>query len=93
MAALSVLEEPFVLAGDGALRYAEVFGTLGAATIASDELANPPVGVLARLGLECLRAGGGTDAAEISPRYLREADTRINWEQRLPQREPSRTGT
>jgi tRNA threonylcarbamoyladenosine biosynthesis protein TsaB len=90
-ASLSRLVEPFVLAGDGALRYAEMLGCLPWATVTSAELAGPPAGVLARMGVGRLGAGKGIDCTEIVPRYLREADTRIHWEQRLPPREQSRT--
>ncbi|MGA2036659.1 MAG: tRNA (adenosine(37)-N6)-threonylcarbamoyltransferase complex dimerization subunit type 1 TsaB [Acidimicrobiales bacterium] len=91
VAFLSQLVEPFVLAGDGVLRYVEMLGELPGARLASAALASPPVDVLATIGVARLRAGLGLDAAKIAPRYLREADARINWEQRLPPREPSRT--
>lgn len=90
---LSLVHERFVLAGDGALRYAEIFFDIDGATVASEQLASPPVQVLAMLGVARLSAGAGMEhPGEVpSPRYLREADTRINWEQRLPRLEPSRT--
>lgn len=80
---LSKLGEPFVLGGDGAMRYAEVLGKLPGARLASAALVNPPVGVLAAIGVARLGAGLGLDAAEIAPKYLRDADARIHWEQRL----------
>jgi tRNA threonylcarbamoyladenosine biosynthesis protein TsaB len=82
-ASLSKLGEPFVLGGDGAMRYAEVLGKLAGARLASAALVNPPVGVLAAIGVARLGAGLGLDAAEIAPKYLRDADARIHWEQRL----------
>jgi tRNA threonylcarbamoyladenosine biosynthesis protein TsaB len=92
VANLSKLGEPFVLAGDGALRYAQMLRPLPGATLASPALSSPPVGVLAAIGVARLGAGLGLEAAEITPRYLREADARIHWEQRLPPRKPSRSG-
>jgi tRNA threonylcarbamoyladenosine biosynthesis protein TsaB len=91
-ACVSKLGEPFVLAGDGALRYSEMLRALRGATVASTALSSPPVGVLAAIGVARLGAGLGLEAAEIAPRYLREADARIHWEQRLPPREPHCSG-
>ncbi len=91
-ARVSKLGEPFVLAGDGALRYSQILRALPGATMASTALSSPPVGVLATIGVARLGAGLGLEAAEIAPRYLREADARIHWEQRLPPREPSCPG-
>jgi tRNA threonylcarbamoyladenosine biosynthesis protein TsaB len=81
---LSRLGEPFVLGGDGAMRYAEVLGKLPGARLASAALTNPPVEVLAVIGVARLGAGLGIDGAQIAPTYLRDADARIHWEQRLP---------
>lgn len=86
---LSGLAEPFYLGGDGALRYAELFGGLPNATPAGDALASPPADVLARIGVSRLTQGLGVDAERVLPRYLREADARINWEQRLAPRTSS----
>jgi len=91
-ACVSKLGEPFVLAGDGALRYSEMLRALPGATMASTALSSPPVGVLATIGVARLGAGLGLEAAEIAPTYLREADARIHWEQRLPPREPPCSG-
>ncbi len=74
--------QPLVLVGDGALRYRDVLP----GRVASSDLAWPPVGVLARLGASRLSSGAGVAASEVRPSYLREADVRINWEQRLPPR-------
>ena len=73
-------EPGLVLAGDGALRYADLLGSaLPRIAIAGSELAVPPVASLALAARRELESGGGVDAAEVTPRYLREADVRINW--------------
>lgn len=81
LAASAQQDGPLLLAGDGALRFAEaLMAALPAqVVIAGAELANPPVGSLALEGLRRLAAGGGVDPLEIRPVYLREADVRINW--------------
>jgi tRNA threonylcarbamoyladenosine biosynthesis protein TsaB len=79
---LGSLTVPTVLVGDGALRYRSLLGAIPGATIASDAFAHPPVVVLATLGVRRARAGDLHDATSVLPRYLRDADTRINWERR-----------
>jgi tRNA A37 threonylcarbamoyladenosine modification protein TsaB len=91
-ALVTALGEPFVLAGDGALRYSEMLCPLPGARLASAALSSPPVAVLAAVGVARLSAGLGLEAAEIAPLYLRDADARIHWEQRLPPQEPSAPG-
>jgi tRNA threonylcarbamoyladenosine biosynthesis protein TsaB len=71
--------------GDGALRYRELVASTGA-EIAPAPLCDPDVGVLALTGLTRAAAGKGRPAAEVTARYLRPADVRINWEQRLTAR-------
>lgn len=93
-ARLEGVDEPVLLVGDGALRYRDLLESAptsgppaaGAPTrhVAGPLLAHPPVAVLARLGLARLAAGAVHDPGGVSPRYLRPADARINWEQRLP---------
>jgi tRNA threonylcarbamoyladenosine biosynthesis protein TsaB len=70
-----------VLAGDGALRYAEILmaGHAGRVTVAGVELAAPPVASLAVRSLAELGEGRAVDPLELRPEYLREADVRINW--------------
>jgi len=91
VSSLSQIGEPFVLGGDGAFRYEEMLTAVPGALLAPGAPAGPPVEVLAQIGLARLRAGLGVDAAEVAPRYLREADVRINWEQRPSSSERSRT--
>jgi tRNA threonylcarbamoyladenosine biosynthesis protein TsaB len=69
-----------VLAGDGAIRHAEMLtAALPSVHIAGPELAVPPVGSLALAASRELTAGRGVDPIEIAPLYLRDADVRINW--------------
>lgn len=74
------LAEPALVVGDGARRYHHLFGP----AVAGALLEHPPVAVLARLGLGRLQAGEILRAADVVPRYLRAADARIHWEQRVP---------
>ncbi len=82
--------EQTTVVGDGALRYA---GQLAAAghRVAGPMLAHPPVAVLASLGRRRLLQCRTLPPSGVVPRYLREADARINWEQRLPSRPPAAT--
>jgi tRNA threonylcarbamoyladenosine biosynthesis protein TsaB len=75
---------PFVLAGDGARRYAgELLARAGqAAVLGGVELAVPPVASLAVRALGELAAGRVVDPMWVEPVYLRDADTRINWSTR-----------
>jgi len=89
---LGALSEPVVLAGDGALRYRALFASLAGATVLGPAYAAPPVTALAELGLARGRAGHIHSGASVMPRYLRQADARINWEQRLAPRSPAAAG-
>jgi tRNA threonylcarbamoyladenosine biosynthesis protein TsaB len=69
--------------GDGARRYAGVLAGVAGLTLAGGTLAGPPPAVLATLAVERLADGEPPgDAAAVVPRYLRDADARINWVQR-----------
>lgn len=68
--------------GDGALRYRRLLERAGA-EMAPQALCDPDVGLLARIGLSRALAGRGRPAGEVAARYLRPADVRINWEQRI----------
>lgn len=70
-----------VALGDGARRYGQMLGAAGARVAGS--LSNPDVGVLATMGVRGALAGTGRPAAEVTAHYLRPADVRINWEQRM----------
>lgn len=74
-----------LLVGDGAARYRELLEAAGH-RVAGPALQHPPVAALADLGVRWLRAGLACSPGAVSPRYLRQADARINWEQRLAPR-------
>ncbi|HXW35661.1 MAG TPA: tRNA (adenosine(37)-N6)-threonylcarbamoyltransferase complex dimerization subunit type 1 TsaB [Acidimicrobiales bacterium] len=78
-----------LLVGNGAVRYRELLeGIFG--EVAGTSLASPAPRALAAIGAWRLRHDDVHDAADVLPLYLREADVRINWEARRPQRiEPS----
>jgi hypothetical protein len=69
------------MAGDGARRHRATLGAVPGAVFA-DALDFPPPGVLAALVLARAVAGEGTDGGAVLPHYLRDAETRIKWEQR-----------
>jgi tRNA threonylcarbamoyladenosine biosynthesis protein TsaB len=76
-----------VLVGDGALRYVELFEPVRhvrSLRIADRWLASPPVAVLAEIAVERVMRSELDDPAAVLPRYLRQADTRINWSTRAP---------
>jgi len=85
---LGRLDEPMVLAGDGARRYRAILGAVPGAICVGESLDFPPPGVLASLVLAKAAAGETADAATVLPHYLREAETRINWETRAPRPGP-----
>lgn len=71
---------PDVLAvGDGALRYA---AALGPVTLGGPLSAHPSAEVLAHLAAG--RVGDGAPGEALTPRYLRDADVRIGWQQAAP---------
>ncbi|HXQ59881.1 MAG TPA: tRNA (adenosine(37)-N6)-threonylcarbamoyltransferase complex dimerization subunit type 1 TsaB [Acidimicrobiales bacterium] len=91
-AELAALHEGPVLVGNGALRYRSLFADVAGATLAGPAYGSPPVTALADLCVARARAGRAVDGAAVMPRYLRQADARINWEQRIPPR-PARAPT
>jgi tRNA threonylcarbamoyladenosine biosynthesis protein TsaB len=86
---LAGLGEPLLLVGDGALRYRSLFAPLPGLTLAGPAFASPPVTALAELTVGLGLAGRVHDGAAVLPRYLRDADARINWGQRIPPRPPT----
>jgi len=80
--ALAAAGEPIVVAGDGARRYRALLEPLPGVTVAGASFDQPPVAVLAALGVTRATAGVVHDAAAVLPTYLRDADTRIKWERR-----------
>ena len=77
--------DPPLVVGDGALRYAAVLAGTGAIAV-HGVLARPMVDVLAAVGVWRADAGLVEDPAGVDALYVREADARINWERRRPQR-------
>ncbi len=78
----SAVDEPMVLVGDGARRYAALLGDVPGAVVADAQWSAPPVAVLALLGVARAADGAGVEPGALTPRYLRAADTRINWQTR-----------
>jgi tRNA threonylcarbamoyladenosine biosynthesis protein TsaB len=70
-----------LLAGDGAERYGDVFRTLPRARLAGPAFAAPSPVALVELATELVRRGAVESAAALRPRYGRESDAVINWEQ------------
>ncbi len=71
-----------LLVGDGALRYAELFGSESHIEVAGVGHAYPSVSVLVELAHRRALREEYVQASEIRPLYLRKADVEINWEQR-----------
>jgi tRNA threonylcarbamoyladenosine biosynthesis protein TsaB len=76
--------DPLLLVGDGALRYCELLTTVANITVAGPWLAAPPVAMVAELGISLASSGEFQDPFKLSPRYVRQADARINWTSRAP---------
>jgi tRNA threonylcarbamoyladenosine biosynthesis protein TsaB len=81
---LSTNDAPSILGGDGAIRYAALLDGAPKVSIAGSAFSSPSVAVLAQMGLARARTGQLADSRLLVPMYLRDADTRINWERRLP---------
>ena len=83
---LSAPRHRVTVVGDGALRYRERLSAHRSLDLGlADELSSPPP--LAQAHLARFRLADGAslgDPVELVPDYRREADARINWEQRLP---------
>lgn len=77
---------PLVLVGNGVARYQALFDQLRPVEPLPDPpLLAPPPEILARLARLRLEGGAvASDAVDVLPHYLREADATINWEQRVP---------
>ena len=75
-----------VVVGDGAVRYLDRLMTAGTADLTlAERVSSPSPLTLAHLAARRLAAGDPAVApGEVVPDYRREADARINWEQRTP---------
>lgn len=82
-----------VVVGDGALRYRDLLVAQPDVDLElAGELRVPPPAVLARLASDRLVFGERPEAPEaVRPDYRREADARINWDERSPR--PGLAGT
>ncbi len=67
-------------AGDGAVRYAEIFEAAGAEVAGPGDMWPSPVAV-AELGMERISSGAFAAGTLPAPLYLRQADVRIGWDQ------------
>lgn len=93
LAGRSEPREPLILMGDGALRYAALFAGLPGVTVAGPLYAAPPVAALAELCQARALAGLVHEGDDVMPRYLRQADAKINWGQRVaPRPAPAGSG-
>jgi tRNA threonylcarbamoyladenosine biosynthesis protein TsaB len=81
---LGELEEPMVLVGNGARRYGDILSTVAGATFSGEAFDFPLPAVLATLALSRFSAGETNDIDAVLPHYLRDAETRINWQTRAP---------
>ena len=71
-----------LVAGDGALRYAEVFRDLAQVELGTVGSAYPSASALVELAQPRVLREEFVHSSEIHPLYLRTADARINWSQR-----------
>ena len=77
---------PTLAVGGGAIRYADIFSAVAGVEIGGATWASPPVDVLAQIGVRRALEGDLVTPSAVMPKYLREADARINWQQRQPHR-------
>jgi len=75
-------QSQLLLVGDGALRYQDVLGAVPGARIGARWLSSPPVAVLAEIGVFHASRGDFQDPLTLVPRYVRQADAKINWTSR-----------
>jgi tRNA threonylcarbamoyladenosine biosynthesis protein TsaB len=75
-----------VVVGDGAVRYLDRLSAVGPADLTlAERISSPSPVTLARLAVRRLEGGWApVPPLELVPDYRRDADARINWEQRTP---------
>jgi tRNA threonylcarbamoyladenosine biosynthesis protein TsaB len=71
-----------LLVGDGAQRYADVFGAVSGVEVGMEGFRHPTAGSLVELAHARALREEFVTIAEIEPMYLRAPDARINWQQR-----------
>ena len=81
-AELTALDEPTLLLGDGALRYADTFHDLGRVEMAEQGLALPSARALVQLAHARAMREEFVQPWELEPVYLRKPDAEINWSTR-----------
>ena len=82
VADLTALDEPTLLLGDGALRYADTFHDLGRVEMAEQGLALPSARALVQLAHARAMREEFVQPWELEPVYLRKPDAEINWSTR-----------
>ncbi len=81
-AELEVADEPTLLVGDGALRYADTFHDIRRIEMAEQGLAQPSARSLVQLAHARAMREEFVQSWEVEPVYLRKPDAEINWSTR-----------
>ena len=81
-AELEVANEPALLVGDGALRYADTFHDIRRIEMAEQGLAQPSARSLVQLAHARAMREEFVQSWEVEPVYLRKPDAEINWSTR-----------
>ena len=81
-AELEVADEPALLVGDGALRYADTFHDIRRIEMAEQGLAQPSARSLVQLAHARAMREEFVQSWELEPVYLRKPDAEINWSTR-----------
>ncbi len=82
VAELMTYEEPALMVGDGALRYGDLFSSLGRVEMAEQGLASPSARALVQLAHARAMREEFVQPWELEPVYLRQPDAEINWQTR-----------
>ena len=81
-AEIQTFDESILLVGDGALRYAEVFESLGRVELAEQGLAHPSARAMVQLAHARAMREEFIQPWDLEPIYLRKPDAEINWSSR-----------
>lgn len=81
-AEIQTFDESILLVGDGALRYAEVFESLGRVELAEQGLAHPSARAMVQLAHARAMREEFVQPWDLEPIYLRKPDAEINWSTR-----------
>ena len=82
VAEIQTFDESILLVGDGALRYAEVFESLGRVELAEQGLAHPSARAMVQLAHARAMREEFVQPWDLEPIYLRKPDAEINWSTR-----------